>query len=206
MIDTATFLIFVAASAAVIIVPGPTVTIIIANSLRAGMKAGLLNVAGTQVGLGIMLILLAFGFTTIVSKLAIVFDFIRVIGAAYLIWLGIKLIRSNGQIAEPDQHSNIDSDTGYFIQGLLVIFSNPKALFFYGAFLPQFVTNQTNPLPQIVLLGATFMVVGAIFDGAYAVAAGKLGRLLTRSKVNILEKISGACLISGAIWLLVANR
>ena len=207
MIDITTYLLFVAASAAVVIVPGPTVTVIIANSLRAGVTAGLMNVAGTQVGLGLMLLVLAFGFASIVEQMASLFDVIRLIGAAYLVWLGIKLWRANGALADitmsPDSRKN---HHGYFWQGFLVIWSNPKALFFFGAFIPQFVNPMIDPVPQTLILGATFMVVATLLDGAYAVAAGKAGRMLTRGNISVLEKISGTCLIGGGLWLALQRR
>lgn len=201
-IDYSTYLLFVAASVAVVIVPGPTVTVIIANSLRAGAGAGLMNVVGTQVGLAIMLLVLAFGFASIVEQMAGVFDIVRLVGAAYLIWLGLKLWRSGGSLAAaglPD--ANRTSRSGYFLQGFLVIWSNPKALFFFGAFIPQFVNPGFDPIAQVLVLGATFMGVATVLDGIYAIAAGKAGDMLTRGRLNLLEKISGTCLIGGGLWL-----
>ncbi|MGI9316199.1 MAG: LysE family translocator [bacterium] len=207
MIDATTYLLFVAASAAVVIVPGPTVTVIIANSLRAGAAAGMMNVAGTQVGLGMMLLVLAFGFASIVEQMASVFNIIRLVGAAYLVWLGIKLWRANGALADIAMTpGNGKQNKGYFLQGFLVIWSNPKALFFFGAFIPQFVNPSVDPVPQILILGATFMAVATLLDGAYAVAAGKAGSLLTRGKISLLEKISGTCLIGGGLWLAMQRR
>ncbi len=207
MIDLATYLLFLAASVAVVIVPGPTVTVIIANSLRDGTMAGMMNVAGTQVGLGLMLLVLAFGFASIVEQMAAVFDIIRLIGAAYLIWLGIKLWHANGALADIAMTPGSGMQkTGFFWQGFLVIWSNPKALFFFGAFIPQFVNSTLDPVPQILILGATFMAVATALDGAYAIAAGKAGQLLTRGKISVLEKISGTCLIGGGLWLALQRR
>jgi len=201
-IDFSTYLLFVAASVAVVIVPGPTVTVIIANSLRAGAGAGIMNVVGTQIGLAIMLLVLAFGFASIVEQMAGVFDIVRLVGAGYLIWLGLKLWRSGGALAEAGPPSvNRTSRSGYFFQGFLVIWSNPKALFFFGAFIPQFVNPGFDPVPQVLVLGATFMGVATVLDGMYAIAAGKAGDMLTRGRLNLLEKISGTCLIGGGLWL-----
>lgn len=207
MIDITTYLLFVAASAAVVIVPGPTVTVIIANSLRAGVMAGIMNVVGTQVGLGLMLFVLAFGFASIVEQMASVFNIIRLLGAAYLVWLGIKLWRADGALADIAMTpGSSKQNRGYFWQGFLVIWSNPKALFFFGAFIPQFVNPALDPIPQILILGATFMAVATFLDGAYAVAAGRAGRLLTRGKIGLLEKISGTCLIGGGLWLAMQRK
>jgi len=203
LIDQSTLWLFAVASAAIVIVPGPTVTLIIANSLRVGTRAGLMNVAGTQVGLALMLVILAFGFSAIIESMSVVFDVIRVLGAAYLIWLGWKLLRAQGEVLAP---SNSQIPTrhlmAYFWQGFLVIWSNPKALFLFGAFIPQFVDRTQPAVPQVAVLGFTFMAVGFFFDGGYAVAAGKTAAWLRASHIKWLERISGTCLIAGGIWLL----
>jgi homoserine/homoserine lactone efflux protein len=168
---------YVAACIAIIIVPGPTVTVIIANSLRHGARAGLLNVAGTQAGLAIMLVVLAAGLQIIVESMAHVFDWVRLAGAAYLVWLGIKLLRSDGSMGAvkdvPRAHG------AYFWQGFIVILSNPKALFFFGAFIPQFLNPEGNAIAQTLLLGATFMVVATVLDAVLR-AAGWRGRPLAQ--------------------------
>ncbi len=206
MIDPATYALFIAASAAVIAVPGPTVTVIIANSLRHGPRAGMMNVAGTQLGMGLMVLILAFGFASVVARMASVFDVVRLLGAAYLIYLGIRLWRSDGSLLEPEAAAATKRDSGFFLQGLLIVLSNPKVLIFFGAFIPQFVDPSGNALLQVLFLGATFMLVATILDSAYAFAAGRAGRLLTRRRVGLMEKISGTCLVGGGIWLALQRR
>lgn len=195
---------YVLACAAVAIVPGPSVTVIIANSLRHGTRAGLLNVAGTQAGLAVMLLILAAGLQFIVESLAQVFDIIRWLGAAYLIWLGIKLLQSDGTMGKvadvPRAHGS------FFWQGFVVVLSNPKALFFFGALIPQFLTPGGNALAQTVLLGATFIAVATPLDSSYALLAGGAGKWLSRSRVRVLEVGSGLCLIGGGLWLALARR
>ncbi len=198
------YLAYVLACIAIVIVPGPTVTVIIANSLRHGAKAGLLNVAGTQVGLAVMLGVLAGGLHYIVESVAHVFDWLRLAGAAYLIWLGIKLLRSDGTMGNATDVPRANGS--FFWQGLVVILSNPKALFFFGAFIPQFVDPSGNAMAQTVLLGATFMLVATILDGAYALLAGGAGKWLSRTRVRALEIGSGICLIGGGVWLALARR
>lgn len=139
-VDPDTLWLFALASAAIIVVPGPTVTVIVANSLRCGQRAGLYNVLGTQIGLALMLLALSFGFSAVVNQLSWLFNWIRITGAVYLIWLGIQLWRANGgTLNDKDQTGSHKSSMAYVWQGFIVIWSNPKALFFFGAFLPQFV-------------------------------------------------------------------
>ena len=92
------YLAYVLACFVITIIPGPTVTLIVANSLAHGTRSGLLNVAGTQLGLGLMMLVLIVGLSSIIATMGVWFDWLRFIGAAYLIWLGWKLLRSTGSL------------------------------------------------------------------------------------------------------------
>ncbi|MEL6921997.1 MAG: LysE family translocator [Pseudomonadota bacterium] len=207
MADWQTLFTFTLACIAIIVVPGPTVTVIIANSLRKGIAAGLMNVAGTQAGLAIMIAILALGLQTIVAFMGEAFFYLKFIGAAYLIWLGIQLWRSDGRLADPEAESiKARSLGGYFWQGFFVIWSNPKALFFFGAFIPQFVVADGSAAVQTAVLGGIFMLCATLFDGLYAVAAGKTGGWLSRANIRVVERISGTALIGGGIWMALSKR
>ena len=185
----------------VVIVPGPTVTLIIANTLSFGTRAGMLNVVGTQLGLILMIGLLAIGFQVVVQQLEWFLIVIRFLGAIYLIWLGYKIFTS------PSLMQKI-SDKKYFnnkfvLQGFLVIWSNPKAFLFLGAFIPQFLDiNQLTEF-QIIYLGLLFMLIGAIFDSAYAVVFGKFKNLMSSSHLKFLNKIGGSLLALLGLWLAI---
>ena len=124
---------------------------------------------------------------------------VKIAGALYLAWLGWKLIRS------PDMDLKAKNGGaprgGFFLQGFLVLMANPKALLWFGAFIPQFVDAKGNYVAQIALLGVTAMAVALITDGAYAVLIGRAGRLLSRTRVRLVSRISGAFLIGGGFWL-----
>ncbi|MEM7290345.1 MAG: LysE family translocator [Pseudomonadota bacterium] len=196
---------FILACVAIIIVPGPTVTVIIANSLKSGSSAGLMNVLGTQVGLVPMLLIVAFGLDSILAAMGQAFFWIKLFGAAYLIWLGIKLLRSDGDLGQSKAEAKPLS--GYFWQGILVIWSNPKALFFFGAFIPQFIDPGVgDPFWQTLVLGGIFILIATPCDAAYALAAGKAGTMLTRGRVRMVEIGSGLCLIGGGLWLALTKR
>src|SRR5262245_43417002 len=191
------YLAYVVACAVITIVPGPTVTLIVANSLRYGARAGLLNVLGTQLGLGLMLVVLLVGLASIIATMGWWFDWLRLAGAAYLVWLGWKLLRSSGKLDE-----TVPTPRGGFVlQGFLVLMGNPKALLWFGAFIPQFVDPTGNYVGQVVLLGLTAMVVAALSDGAYAVLTGRAGALLSANRVRAVSRIGGLCLIGGGAWL-----
>lgn len=204
MITFSTFLTVALASFLLVIVPGPSVTVIIANSLRAGTRAGLLNVAGTQLGVFLMVLIVAAGLETVVSIIGEAFFWVKLVGALYLIWLGYKMLRSDGRIGNAENVK--PPKVGYFWQGFLVLWSNPKALFFFGAFLPQFVDLSRDTFSQTLVLGLVFLGIASIFDSIYAILAGKAGSWLTRPKVRFAEIASGICLIGGGIWLALARR
>src|SRR5689334_17217972 len=126
---------YLIACVVVVFVPGPTVTLVIANSLKHGTRAGLLNVAGTQVGLAIMIGVVGIGLTSLIEAMGHWFDWLRLAGAAYLVWMGWKMIRSSGETG--DGAVTKPPRGGFVMQGMLVALSNPKTLIFFGAFFPQ---------------------------------------------------------------------
>ena len=209
MLSIEILLTYVAACVAVVIVPGPSVTVIIANSMRYGTRAGLWTDGGTQAGLATMLIVLAAGLSTIINHMGWLFDWLRLLGAAYLIWLGIKLWRGGGAAtsstlaAEPSRNG---SGKRFFWQGFIVLWSNPKALLFFGAFIPQFIDPAGSALLQTLLLGLIFIIVAALLDTSYAIAAGRAGRMLTGKRMRLMERISGSFLIGGGLWLAFSRR
>jgi homoserine/homoserine lactone efflux protein len=199
MISWELYLAYVAACLLITIIPGPTVTVIISNSLAHGPRAGLLNVAGTQAGLAIMMITLIVGLASVIEAMGWLFDWLRLAGALYLAWLGWKLIRSPDMTLQAQKTSAPRG--GFFLQGLMVLLANPKALLWFGAFIPQFIDPSGNYVAQIVVLGLTAMATATVTDGAYAVLTGRAGALLTRHRVRLVSRLSGACLIGGGVWL-----
>jgi len=204
MPDIAALISYTLACVAIIIVPGPTVTIIIANSMRHGTRAGLLNVVGTQIGLASMIVVLAFGLQAVVAGMGNVFEIVRLVGAAYLIWIGIRMWRSHGSLGVAEVPRRPVGSL--VLQGFAVFWSNPKTLFFFGAFIPQFINPAQNTAWQTLLLGGIFMFTAAVSDSLYAIAAGGAGAKLTRARVMLLERISGTCLIGGGLWLALTRR
>jgi threonine/homoserine/homoserine lactone efflux protein len=185
----------------VVIVPGPTVTLIIANALSFGTKAGVLNVAGTQLGLILMIGLLAVAFQIVTKQLQWFLIIVRYLGAVYLVWLGYKIFTSRSLVQKTmsKKHSN----SKFVLQGFVVIWSNPKAFLFLGAFIPQFLDlNQINGF-KIIYLGLLFMFIGSIFDSAYAVVFGKFRTLVSTNYLHLLNRIGGCLLALLGVWLAV---
>ncbi len=193
------YLAYLVATVVIIVVPGPTVTLIIANSLSHGTRAGLLNVAGTQLGIALMIALVGIGLASLIEALGWWFEIVRLAGAAYLVYLGIKLLRSTGALGEP---KNVPVPrVGFFLQGFLVAISNPKTLIFFGAFIPQFINPNSDYALQVAIMGATAVVVASISDGLYAILVGGAGRRISKTRIRWLSRISGSVLIGGGLWL-----
>ncbi len=195
---------FCVAAMALAFVPGPTVTVIIANSLRYGSRAGLLNVAGTQVGFVIWLGIATLGLGAAIKLMGTWFDVLRWAGAAYLVWLGIKMFLSKGDLAVAVDRARPRGS--FFLQGFVVIMSNPKMLVLFGAMIPPFLSKDGNMMQQTLLLGFTFMAIAAVGDTLYALLAGKAGAWLSRSRIRAIEIISGICLTAGGVWMALRGR
>ena len=185
-----------------VIVPGPTVSLIIANTLSSGTRAGILNVIGTQIGLIIMIGLLALGFEAISSQLEWLLNVIRIIGAIYLIWLGYKIFNSQSLVIK--QLDKKQSGHEFIIQGFFVIWSNPKAFLFLGAFIPQFLNDQHSAGFQIFYLGLLFMLIGTIFDSIYAIVFGKFRKIMSAKNQKRLNQIGGTSLALLGVWLVAS--
>src|SRR4030081_599498 len=183
------YLAFVAACIALALLPGPVVTLVIANGLRHGTRAALINMAGVQAGLSIVIGIVAVGLTSLMATMGYWFDWVRFAGAAYLVWLGIKLIRVPVEGVDADAPPPPPRG-GVFLQGFLVLLSHPKVLVFFGAFIPQVMGMSKDHFSQVALLGITFMVTGAITDSIYALLAGRARLRLSARRTGLLSRVS----------------
>ena len=190
---------FIIASFLVVIVPGPTVSLIIANSLKSGVRAGLLNILGTQFGVLLLIFLLALGFEFISPFVDQIIKIVRIFGAIYLIILGIIAFISKINVKN-DQAEKYDKR--FILQGFIVILTNPKIFLFLGSFLPQFISLEHSVSFQIIYFGLLFILVATIFDSCYALIFGKFRNLIANKYLKILNLIGGLILILVGFWLL----
>jgi len=205
MMDPGLFLAFAAAVTVLMLIPGPNVALIVANSVAHGSRYGLLTVAGTTSAMLPQLGLTALGMTQTLGMLGLWFEWLRWVGALYLIWLGVAYWRAPAvdltrMAPEPK------SPRAIYTRALLVSLTNPKTLLFYGAFFPQFVTLNGNVPEQLAVLSATFLALAAGIDSVWALAAGRArGLLATRGRLR--NRLSGALLIgAGAAVGLARHR
>ena len=190
---------FIIASFLVVIVPGPTVSLIIANSLKSGVRAGLLNILGTQFGVLLLIFLLALGFEFISPFVDQIIKIVRIFGAIYLIILGIIAFKSKINVKNNQAKKY---DKRFILQGFIVILTNPKIFLFLGSFLPQFISLDHSVSSQIIYFGLLFVLVATIFDSCYALIFGKFRNLIAKKYIKILNLVGGSILILVGIWLL----
>jgi threonine/homoserine/homoserine lactone efflux protein len=197
------FAAFLLITAVLVITPGPIVTLVIATGAREGTRAALTTVVGTTLGNAVLLAAIAFGLSWVVRNAAMLFEILRWIGAAYLVWLGIQAWRHAGEasaMAQPRGHV-------YFRRGFLAAITNPKTIAFFTAFLPQFVDPALPAGHQLLVMCSLAITMATLTDCAWGVVAGA-GRsfFLQRVSSKWLGRLSGTVLIGGGIWLSLARR
>lgn len=196
---------FIAASVVIIVIPGPSVLFVIGRSIALGRRAGVLSVVGNTLGTTPAVIAVAFGVGAIVASSIVAFTVLKIVGAIYLVWLGIQAIRhrnarATGAVARPT------SSWTLLRQGFVVGLTNPKTIAFFVAVLPQFVAPQAGAVwVQMLVLGLTFLVLGLIGDSTWALAAGTARAWFARSpkRISALSGTGGVMMIGlgGALAL-----
>jgi homoserine/homoserine lactone efflux protein len=198
------YLAFIATTAMLISIPGPNVALIVANSVEHGRRFGFLTVAGTSAAMVPQLVLTTYGMTGALLFFSHLFEWIRWIGVAYLVYLGILAIQ-----ARPIDLTKIRpeprSPRAIFLRGFLVSLTNPKTLLFYGAFFPQFVDASGNVAQQLWLLSVTFLAIAIILDAGWALAGGRLRGLLAGCGV-LRNRLAGGFHFAAALGLAGARR
>jgi len=206
MIDPDLFLAFLLATAVLILMPGPIVTLVIAQSLTHGRRTGLLTVAGSSLGNAVLVAIGALGLTTLLAVLADVFEWIRWGGVAWLIWLGLRRWRLALGPADEDA-IDLPQGNSVFWQGFLVAITNPKTILFYAAFFPQFLDTGLPAGPQLALMSLAFIVIGVVFDGSYALLSSRVRPwFLGRRRAAVRNGIAGTLLIGTGLGLALVRR
>jgi threonine/homoserine/homoserine lactone efflux protein len=196
-----TLALFALAALALIAIPGPNMIYIATRSMSEGRSAGFASALGLLTGTGINVAAAAIGLSALIASSDTAYDVIRYAGAAYLVYLGIKALRSHGEHAEaaPPRGSA-------YRQAIVVQLLNPKVTLFFLAFLPQFVDPQAGPVwTQILVFGAVLGALGFAMDCGYALAASSAARRLSGFRHG--QRITGAVYIAlGAVAALTGGR
>lgn len=187
---------FVIASSVLLIIPGPTILLVLSYALSKGRSVAVASAAGVATGDLIAMSLSLAGLGALVAASATLFTILKWVGAAYLVWLGIKLIRSapSEGLDLPDTEI---SAKGIFWHNAAVTALNPKSIAFFIAFVPQFITPDAALLPQFAILIATFVTLATLNALAYALAADRLRHMIRRpSVIAWITRAGGAVLIA----------
>lgn len=198
------YLAFIAASAVLILIPGPNVALIVANSVAYGPRHGLVTVAGTSAAMVVQLALTVMGLSGLLALMANWFEVLRWIGVAYLVYLGFAALRARPSDLTAVKPAHIPARK-MFTRGFLVSLTNPKTLLFYSAFLPQFVSPAGSAAAQLMVLAVTFLVVAIVLDSAWALLAGKARGLLGVDG-RLRNRITGVFFLSAAAGLALARK
>ncbi|MDQ5833869.1 MAG: LysE family translocator [Actinomycetota bacterium] len=175
MPEPSTLLLFAVSAAALVLIPGPNLVYIVTRSIEAGRRAGIASMLGVEAGTLVHVTAAAVGLSALLASSAVAFEVVRWAGVAYLVYLGVRALRS-------DETAEIARPAGLrrsFAEGMLVNLLNPKVSVFFLAFLPQFVDPDRGAAgTQILVLGAVFLVIASLLDLLYVLGAGLIGRRL----------------------------
>jgi len=201
------FLAYCLAVAIFALIPGPIVTLIVANSLSHGSRSGLATVAGASIGNTVLLCATAVGLVAFFALLSEVFELVRWAGAVYLVWLGIKAWQGSARHRTVVAPAVKRPSQAAFLQGLLMAITNPKAIVFYIAFLPQFLDPHLPAGSQLLAMICTTIIMTLFFDSTYALLAGRARNWFTAPGRRRLQlRITGTLLIGVGCGLLLARR
>jgi len=207
MIALETWLAFVAASSVLLVIPGPTITLVISYALTHGKRSAWATVPGVALGDFTALALSLAGLGALLAASALAFTALKWIGAAYLVYLGIKLWRAPVAEIAVGVAPPAVSNRAVMIHTYAVTALNPKGIMFFLAFLPQFLRGDAPAAPQILILGVTFLVLATVNAAFYALLAGQLqGWLRGVAARRALNRVSGATLIALGGAMAVAKR
>jgi threonine/homoserine/homoserine lactone efflux protein len=198
-----TLAVFAAASLALLLVPGPAVLYVVAQSAGQGRRAGLASVAGIHLGTLVHVAAAAVGLSALIVASATAFSVVKYAGAAYLVYLGVRRLLERTPVGVEPREEPLRRA---FARGIVVNVLNPKTALFFLAFLPQFVdTGRGAVWSQAVALGLVFVALGLVSDSLYAIAAGFAGGFL-REHRNVLRYGSGGVFVGLGALTALARR
>jgi RhtB (resistance to homoserine/threonine) family protein len=205
-------LVFIGVAAIVIVIPGPDTAVVTKNVLIHGRRAGMGTSLGVSAGLAIWTIAAAVGIASLVRASEVAFTALKLVGAVYLVWLGVQALRAAGR--EHGDELAVRRMTGAtmtaragFRQGCLSDLANPKIGIFFTSLLPQFVTAGHPVLLPFLVLGAVFVAMTVVWLAAYTLVAARAAETLRRPRVRAaLDRVTGVVLIAIGLRLAAEHR
>ncbi|HEX3618137.1 MAG TPA: LysE family translocator [Solirubrobacteraceae bacterium] len=200
-------LVFVGIVVAIVLLPGPDTAVVTKNALIHGREAALGSAIGTNVGVAVWTLATALGVAAVLRSSATVYDALKLLGALYLVWIGIRTLwdsrRGRGDGAQSAAARSIDGRGG-FRQGLITDLANPKVGIFFTSLLPQFVSPHGSALLQMLILGGIYIAFSLAWMCGYALLAVRLSHLLSRPRVKaLIDRFSGLVLVGVGIRLAI---
>lgn len=213
MSDIVHFPLFVTAVVLLCITPGPDLAYVVGQSVARGHRAGILSAAGVALGSCTHAVASALGLTALIAASPLLFTLIKYLGAAYLIYLGARMILSTLIAASPSESGLPQTpalDTRLLLlRGFITSITNPKVLLFFIAFFPQFVVIEGgNHASAFLLLGMTYALVGLMTDVMFALLAGGAAGVVAKNRTlqKMLDRLVGATFIGLGIRLALTRR
>ncbi len=202
-----TYLAFIVASFVLIIIPGPTNMVVVSSSILCGFKRSLWTVSGAACSHFLFFVVASAGLAAILMASTQVFIILKWFGVCYLVWLGLTQIFSKEPQLGVTSGKNRESVRSLFLRGVTVNSTNPKALVFYSTFFPPFINPNLSLIPQLLILGTTFVTIFIAVAVLHAWSAEKLGGIFrSGSKLHMVKKTSGAILVGAGALLATVNR
>jgi threonine/homoserine/homoserine lactone efflux protein len=201
--------VYVIASLALIVTPGQDMIYVVTRSLAQGRAAGVLSAAGVCTGILVHTAIVALGIGALLQASETLFLVLKLAGAAYLVYLGLRLLLSRDALALNGAAAPRLPAARLFVQGVISNVTNPKIVVFFLAFLPQFVSaGDPNPTRHLVFLGVLYAAMGFLVKAAVGVAAGSLSERLLRSNAALawMNRVSGTILVALGLRLAAAER
>lgn len=206
MLDPTTFVLFLVAATALAITPGPGIAYVAARTLAGGRREGIASSLGTALGGSVHILAGAVGVSALIMASAEAFTVLKFVGAIYLIWIGIKTFREAGT---PEVSGLQSSGVGRaFRDGIVIEVLNPKTAAFFLAFIPQFISGDSHPVPQFLLLGLIVVALNTGVDVLVALLAAKT-RSTFNARSDMIKRIrqgSGALICGLGVMLALVRR
>ena len=202
---------FALAALLLIMLPGPDQALITRNALVGGRSGGVLTMLGGALGLGVHAGAAAVGLSALLVASAQAFTFVKIVGAFYLAWLGLHMLREafrSRRSTEADEPAVVPPRSAYLRQGFLSNALNPKVALFFVTFLPQFLTaDGGSPRVQALLYSVVFAGLYLAWFSLYVASVDHLGRWLRRPRVRTrIEQVTGSVLVAAAVRLLTTSH
>ena len=199
---------FLAISILLILIPGPDTAVVTKNALLGTRRPGVAAAVGVSLGLVVWTVAAALGIATLLRASSFAFDILKVVGALYLAWIGVQMLRSRGAVAEPSVRIAGRGHSARAVrQGLLTDLGNPKIAVFFTSFLPQFIHGGGSAVGSLLVLGGIFTVLTFAWLAAYSLLVGRASDLIRKPRVRkSLDRFTGVVLIGFAVKLAFEHR